>query len=334
VSERCLQLLPQAAALERNEKLAALVRNPTAPPPTGLAGVTRFLQVVGDSPASRELYAELMHIHHRTVEAAEKNPRDAATQYQEFCQEAYNRYQADARVGRYSYDNVFSSRADMTFFLLLSADARVRKNDGGNNWSYVMLYGTQLTKAISDKDGSPGLRKLFLHWLENEPQTYMQQQGFQLAAQAGMKEALPVLLKMIANKDRDKYGKAQVMTALTKLGSKEHMKVLEPYLSDTTSLGTINFGNAGGGVQQLSVQLRDVAMGVQVQLSGQKLTEYGFDNRFGGGMHYYSFGFPDDASRDAAHKKWTEWRAKNLDKSGDPKAAAPKSPDPTPPAKK
>jgi hypothetical protein len=183
-----------------------------------------------------------MAIHHRTVEAAEKEPKDAAEQFRQFCDDVYNRWQTAARAGRYSYDNVYSSRADMTFFLFLSADQRLRRYESGVNRSYVLLQGTQLIKAIGEKDGTPAMRKLFLHWLEHEPQSYMQQQGFQLAAQAGVKEALPVALKILANKDRDKHGKAQVMTALIKLGTKEHIKVLDPFLSDKMQVTQINFG--------------------------------------------------------------------------------------------
>src|SRR5205823_12886070 len=110
-----------------------------------------------------------------------------------------------------------------------------------------------------DKDASQAMRKLFLDWLENEPQPYLQQRGFLLAAQAGLKEALPILVRLLEKKDKDPYGKAQVMVALIKLGTKEHIKLLDPYLKDETNIGSINFGNG----PSLTVQIRDVAMGVQ-----------------------------------------------------------------------
>jgi len=327
VSERCRQLLPQAAALERNEKLAILMNDPSAPPPKGLAGLERFLKVTGDDKAARELYGEMLAIHHRTVEAAETNPREAAEQYRQFCDDAYNRWQTAARAGRYSYDNMFSNRAEITFFLFLSGDTRVRKNDVGVNRSSILLNGNQIANAISGKDGNLATRKLFLDWLENEPQTYLQQRGFQLAAQANVKEALPVVIRLLEKPGKDTYGKAQVMTALVKLGSKEHIKLLDPYLSDSSELTSINFGNG----QMLRVQVRDVAMGVQLQLAGEKMTDYGFDNRFGGGWQsYHYYGFADDKSRDDAHTKWKEWSKKNLvkdaEKKDPPDAKAPEAP--------
>jgi hypothetical protein len=330
VSERCRQLLPVAASLERNEKLAALLKDPSAPPPKGLAGLDRFLKIAGDSKAARELNAEMMGIHHRTIETAEKDPREAAEQYRQFSDEIYNRWNTAARSGRYSYDNLFNSRADITFYLFVSADKRVRQHENGMNQSYVLLYGNQITKAISEKDGTVAMRKLFLDWLENEPQPWLQQRGFQVAAQANVKEALPVVLRMLSKKDNDIHSKVNVMTALIKLGSKEHIKALDPYMSDKTEVTQINFGNG----DQFSVQARDVAMGVQVRLAGQKLTDYGFDNRFGGndGLSYHYYGFRDDKSRDEAHAKWKAWAEKNLGaKPADKKGPADAKTGPTAP---
>lgn len=314
VGERCRQLLPQAASLERNEKLARLLKDPAAAPPKGLAGLDRFLKVTGDTKEARELYAELLSIHHRTLETAETDPAKAGEYYRQFCEEAYGRWQASVRTGRYSYDNMFNTRADITYFLFLSADPKVHKQSAGLNGAQMLLSGTQLTKALSDKDGSPAMRKIFLHWLENEPQSYLQQRGFQLAAQANLKEALPVVLKFLDKKDQQGYMTAQVMISLVKLGGKEHIPALDRFMADSTVIGTINFGGLNGG--QMTVQVRDVATGVSALLAGQKLSDFGFDNRFGGGTpsSYIYFGFRDDAARDAAHAKWKEWAEKNLSK--------------------
>jgi hypothetical protein len=328
VSERAKQLLPQAAAVERNEKLAQLLKDPAAPPPKGLAGLDRFLKAAGDGKEARELYAEMMAVHHRTVEAAETDPKAAAEQFAMFGNEAYQKWQQGARTGRYSYDNLFAGRADVTYFLFLSADTRLRQFDAGFNRSSILFSGNQIASAIADKTGTAAMRKLFLDWLEKEPQSYLQQRGFTLAAQANMKDALPLVLRMLEKKDRDTTSKSQAMIALIRLGSKEHIPLLDPFLKDETLITTVNFGNG----PQLSVQMRDVAMGVQLQLAGQKMTDYGFDNRFGGnGQNYYCYGFPDDGegkskARDEAHAKWKEWAAKNLAKAPAPTPVPPGTP--------
>jgi hypothetical protein len=200
----------------------------------------------------------------------------------------------------------------------MSGDTRVRKHDASASRASILFNAPLLIKSIGEGDGSTQMRKLFLDWLENESQPGMQQRGFMLASQVNLKEALPVALKVLEKPGLQSFGKAQVMISLAKLGSKEHIKALEPYLDDKTLITNINFGNG-----QMSIQIRDVAMGVSVQLAGQKFADYGFDTtRFGGGVptSYYYYGFPAEAdgkeskAREEAHAKWKEWAKKNLDK--------------------
>jgi HEAT repeat protein len=326
VSERCRLLLPQAEALERTEKLAQLLADPTAPPPKGLAGLDQFLKITGDSKNAREVYAELMGIFFKAMELREKDPKAAAEEYRQFCDEAYARYRAAMQAGRYTPDAAYSSPADLTFFYVFSGDPRLDKNTTrafGRN--YVLLNGTRAQTSLTTGERSPVMRKLFLNWLENDPDTNLQSRGFQLAAQAKMPEALPIAVKLLQKKESNQFGKAQVMTTLAGLGTKEHIKLLEPYLSDAAQVTSVNFGNG----RQTTVQLRDVAMGVSVQLAGQKPNDFGFDgSQFGGAnfpSSYIYFGFTDDKARDDAHAKWKDWAAKNLKSASksEPKAAVP-----------
>ena len=313
VSERCRQLMPMAASIDRNEKLATLLKDPAAPPPKGLAGLDRFLKVTGDDKAARELYAEMLGIHYRAIEAADKDPKDGGRELKDFCEEAYSRWQSEVRNGRYSYDNIFATRADVSLFFFLASDTRIARDSAALNRASVLLYSTRINKSLTGTEASPAVRKLFLEWLTNEPLPHMQQRGFQIAAQAGMKEALPVAIKILQKKDQQPYNAAQAMTSLVRLGDKDTVKILVPYMADKSNVGSVNFGNG----PMHTIQLRDVAMGVAVQLSGQKPAEFGFDTRNGGiatGSSYIYYGFPDDKSRDEAHQKWKDFAVKNAKK--------------------
>lgn len=338
VRERCQHLLVAGPALERRQKLEALVADPKSPPSKELPGLERFLKITGDSKEARELYAEMAHIHMHVLEAANNNPKEAGKFYSDFCMEAYARFYGTGQMTRrYSYDNLFMSRGEITFFIFLSSDTRVKPDPQAPNYSSVLLNGNQIVNAIDLKQGTMSMRKLFLDWLENESQPYVQQQIFQLAGRAELKEALPIALKLLDKKgNNDQYSKAQVMLSLIKLGSKDHLKVLEPYLSEKLQVTSINFGNG----KQFHVQLRDVAMGVQILLAGQKMTDFGYDNQFGGAnqMYPYYYGFTDDKSRDDAHAKWKEWKGKNLPAASgtapDAKTPEKKEPEKIEPAKK
>ena len=311
VAERCKQLIPVAASKERNEKLAQLVKNPTGPLPKGLACLEDFLKITGDDKNNREIYAEMMGVHHQMIEALEKDPKIAGRLMNDFCNEAYDRWQQGARTGRYTYDTILADRGQVALFLFVRGDKRFTDDPQQNGRAQMLVNSTKLRAYMSGPEAIPGIRNLMIHWMEFEKQGYMTQRAFQIAAETNMKEVLPVVLRVIGDKKQPSYNRGQVLITLGKLGTKENIKDVEKYLTDKTNLGTINFGN---GVQ-LTAELRDVAMGVCVQLSGQKMADFGFDtSRFGGGIpnSYYYYGFPDDAKREEAHKKWKEFVAKPM----------------------
>ncbi len=317
ISERCRQLLPQATARERDEKLALLLKDPKSPLPKGLAGLEAFIKITGDDKFARETFAEMINIHHVGLEVAETSPAKSAEYYQSFCEEAYGRYMVSARSGRYNPDAAYGSRADMLFFLVASADVRFNKGNQNFGRSYVLLNGTKFTSDLTTGDRAPVMKKLFLNWLENEPQSYLQQRGFAIAAQIKMAEVLPLIVRALEKKDgpQQQYNKAQIMVTLVQFGKKEHAKVLEPYLNDASVVTTVNFGNG----PQTTVQFRDVALGVYMQLLGQKPQDfgYGIPNLNGGnGNNFYAqsyiyYGFPEEKERNEVRKKWKEWVDKN-----------------------
>jgi len=319
VAERCKQLLPVAAAAERNARLGDLLKEPAGPLPKGLAGLESFIKITGDDKASRQIFAEMLSVHHPILEAMEKDPKAGSRLMGEFSAEAYNRWQQGNRTGRYSYDNILTDRGQVALFLFVRSEKKFVDDLQQSSRSAMLVHSTKLKAAVTGPEEIPGMKKLFLHWLINEKQSYALQRAFQIAAEANMKEALPALLKVVTDKNQPSYNRGQVLLTLAKLGGKDNLKDVEPLLADKTNIGTINFGNG----QPLTVEVKDVALGVSVQLAGEKLADYGFDTaRFGGGMpnSYYYYGFPDDAKRVAAHAKWADFVAK-------PKAAA-KTPEP------
>lgn len=327
VSDRCRLLLPQAEALGRAEKLDLLLRDPAAPPPKGLAGLDHFLKVTGDTKPAREMYVELMGFHFKAMEAREKDPKAAANEFRQFCDEAYARYLASTQTGRYSPDAAYNSPADITLYFVLAGDPKLDKVGVRNSGrAFVLLNGTKVPAGLTTGDRAPAMKKLFLNWLENESDPNMQSRGFQLAAQTKLPETLPIAVRLLQKSGAAAYTKAQIMTTLVGLATAEHIKLMEPYLTDETQVTSVNFGNG----KQTTVQLRDVAMGVSVQLAGQKPLDYGFDvSQFNGAFmpsSYMYYGFSDDKERQAAHLKWKEWAGKNLkagEKAPDPKTAPP-----------
>jgi hypothetical protein len=100
---------------------------------------------------------------------------------------------------------------------------------------------------------------------------------------------------------------AYPILALGRFGSKADLPLLEPLLADQTVCFTFQINK-----QQLQVQLRDLALGVALHLSGQDPKDYGFDRVQRDERTLFSLtslSFEDSTKRNAAFARWHDWQA-------------------------
>jgi HEAT repeat protein len=107
---------------------------------------------------------------------------------------------------------------------------------------------------------------------------------------------------------------------LASIGNEDHIPLLDKALADSTVAYTIRENAVGRAINERpthDVQVRDMALAAAVILSRQKLEDYGFVDNFAsaGGIsstgYTYSRHYIPAEKRDAMHKKWQDWRAKN-----------------------
>jgi hypothetical protein len=152
-------------------------------------------------------------------------------------------------------------------------------------------------------------RKLLVQFFEQRNDQNTQAQAIQVAMQLNIKEMAPAALKLATNKNAQPWTKATALLAVGKLGTKEHIKDIEPLLNDTTALGTIRLPQTNN----LSTEMRDVALAAMILLSGQDIQDYDFpylkavriDKQY---LAYNYFGFKDNTEREAVLKKFKESR--------------------------
>src|SRR6185369_5299898 len=138
------------------------------------------------------------------------------------------------------------------------------------------------------------------------PQT--SQQIFYVAKNLGLKEAMPLAIKVINDKTVQGYTRGMALLFIGQMSGKEHQKDLEKVLDDKTTLGTIQLAN-----MRINAQMRDVALASLVMVTGQQMSDYNFPylQQFRGyrgdlNLPPYYYGFSDDKTRDEALKKWKD----------------------------
>jgi hypothetical protein len=235
----------------------------------------------------------------------EQAPRQLPDIYRTFCQEVYARFRVNIE-GRH----IPVSRSELVLFLFLGSDPEQKRSDAGPRAfmpAYHLLSQSNLSQALSELGGSEPIKKLFVAWLEQEQQPNVLRRAFMLASQAGLKEAVPTGIKLVRDKSLPPSSRAQVMIYLGRMADRELIKEVEPFLDDKALITTVRFND-----EQMTVELRDVAMGACVLLAKEKPADFGFErirSEPASFSSYIYYGFTNDEKREAAHKKWKAWWA-------------------------
>jgi hypothetical protein len=151
------------------------------------------------------------------------------------------------------------------------------------------------------------------------------QQRLSIISTAGLEEALPLPLAVIGGeapyKRTQPFTRAVAALVIGQFGRAEHVDRLEPLLADTSTWN-------GNGLQQQvpgqqAVQVRDVALVVMLQLTGQKPADYGYVNARSQPQRSFqlqSLYRDNDQQRNEAIAKWRQWRAANKSSPEPPKS--------------
>jgi HEAT repeat protein len=308
IRSRCRQILPLALSYDLERRLQRFLANQNDeqnPPP---ACWTKFREMVGDSPAARELFAAMHRLDTQFLIALDRNPGSIQQKMVASCMEV---------MQMQNYGANFIVPAERLALLLFAAIHPKLKNNVESQ-SYLgsallsMSY-RQPAKVMMQKD--PIIRTLILKFIL-EGGVYAANNGLYLLSNLEMKETAEVARNFLKRKDVDSYSKSMAVALLGKFGGKEAIPEVLPYLSDKTNLGETRFGNGN----PIRTQMRDVALATLVSLTGQNPADYDFAylKMFNGGRVVFQvhqnptlMGFSDEATREAALKKWRDWYDKN-----------------------
>lgn len=181
---------------------------------------------------------------------------------------------------------------------------------------HTLIEGSGLESvARGDNDKARVYRALVVAWIRAQVTPRELTDAMRLAVRLGMTELAADLGAriMVAPGIVTWVARSSAIRTLATYGTRRQISVLER-LDDRFS--TIHTITTGAG--QYPVRLCDVALGLMVALSEQKLTDYGFSDAeataTGAPPQSYTYAryyFANDAARKKAFEKWAEWRKAN-----------------------
>jgi len=188
----------------------------------------------------------------------------------------------------------------------------------------LLITSSGFSSQVRDTDEKGRVYKaIAVAWLESRINPLDLYQGMTLATNMGLpNQSLRIASKLFTTPGGTVSYRGNAAMTLARLGSKEHIPLLEKAFEDTgvLTLARANIrGNIGDETPNHEIQIRDVALAVSIQLAGQTLEDYGFIDQFktnGPGTINYTYTryYLPDEKRTAAFEKWKAWWAKNKDK--------------------
>jgi hypothetical protein len=278
-----------------------------------LPGWSRYRELVGSDRAARNLFVEMQRSEMSLMEALEIG-REAADRILEGrIRAAQMSYQVP--FGRMPASNV--SMGSVAALLFVGSDTEVNLSEAyALQLGSLTNYQPMFQQAIAGGSQSALLRKILGAWIKRDLSPAVTSQNVYLAVRYELKECLEPAVRLLQQPGASPMMKPFALLAVARFGGKEHLPLVE---SQMTATDVCSQTNVNGVVYM--TQLRDIALFAAVQLAGQRPKDFGFTRISGTEpliSQTASIGFWSNADREAALKKWNDWRGANIP-SGDKK---------------
>jgi hypothetical protein len=310
VRRRCTDLLARATRTDLQVALDAFLEDHADKHLLKLPDWSRFHKLVGEQASARALFVDMCTSEADLLTTLEKDPAGLPAKFgarvQAIQQTLYGPNRTPVTLGQ------------VVALLYIAGDDRVAAqlaaptNINSLHLLCNFLYQAEPRQGMQE---NPAARRLLANFLEKrggDPNFVYQ--SVNLAQNHNLKECVPWAINLGKNKGQPAHVRGQALVLVGRLGERRHIAELEPLLDDNTLLGQVNL--QGG---RIDTQMRDVALAMMVQLSGQSLLDYEFpyvkqvqqvilqNPNFQYPANW--LGFSSEEARQAALKKWKAFAA-------------------------
>jgi hypothetical protein len=207
---------------------------------------------------------------------------------------------------------------------LLFADSRVGSQYMPRRSSLTSLMSASgfTTAARGTDDRSRVYRAIAVAWLNSRDEPREMYQCLSIARTLDLPDqACTLAARLLVMPGVTASYRGRAASHLAAYGDKRHLALLRKAANQTLVVYTVRITPLVEGAEELlyEVQLRDLVLAVSLLMTGQKLEDYGFADRYGGSASdrnsftYSRYYFTTDTARKAAFAKWEKWQQANPD---------------------
>lgn len=319
VRMRAKRILSEVVEADFQRRLGAFSADVDGKQGLTLPGWAEFTELVGNDRAARDLFVEMEQAEGPLMDAYGEGPKVASEKLRVQLASEPAVIDRNAAVAAIRARRPFplpqsstSSLGAILAWMFVAGDPTVPVTDDIVQRVVVLPQNIVFQSAASLKNDRRAevCRKILARWVGRDVSSVYASTNLALALKYNLKEGLsPAVATLKRGKTReDPTARCLAMLLVGEFGNKEHLAILEPFLDDS-----IPRFDSGGGNQPIQAQVRDIALAMSVKLAGQDPKQFGFtrwqDVKDLPASPLLTLGFRNQAERDAAFKKWNDWKA-------------------------
>ncbi len=302
IESRCKELLPAILRKDMQIRIDAFLRDKEWKNKHDIPGLADYIKIVGNTPESRAIFIDLLNSHRKLFEISELNPKDLADTYAERASEM-----AQTVVYNGGGGVKFPTENDYRALFFFGQNEECAKAIASIQLFGNLMYRPEFQNMFDNSTKGKISLKLFILWMESNlngsEQANIIHPCMNLIQIKKMKEASPILEKVVKNDKQHQSVRAQAISTLSQLEAKNCIPILESLYSEKTVIQSVNFGKMS------TVQINDIALAAVIHLNGKNLKDFGFEFAQGNNTALYPYlGFENDEKRNAAFKKWKTYK--------------------------
>ncbi len=302
------RVLVQILQADFDAKLAAFLADTDGSHDHDLPCWNRFEKQLGNSPASRRLFADMVRSEAPLLSAiADENGSEPLQPI------LTRRIQQLYDVRQFSGTRQPVSLPSLATVLFASTQPGMTRNTSTDSRVYSMLSQPTIKQAVLFGEQADQLKQLVVTWIVSQSDSTQAYYGIRLALSYGLQDACIKLGRsLLAATNTPSHIIPYAAAALARFGSPDDAKYLISHLDDTTVCHT--WSNRQIKKTPIRIQIRDVMLALLIHMSGQEPKEYGYKLLSKNPETVYSihtYGFVEDKDRDEALAKWKKWQAEH-----------------------
>jgi len=321
-------VLPAATAADIRAKVECFLADEGGKYQHDLPGAKSFFAAVGRTPVAKKLFADIMRSANRDLLVAVDGPEaDLQRKYLNRRNDLNLSANTPVIINRPGVATTGPTAVDMAALLFAEVklpDTGPTVGVGVRNTSLLSNYNFQtvLRNMLQSDDRKEALAAVLDVWMNTREQSQSVYSAISFMNRFNLPNALPAARKLVSGKvtGGSAFYRGYACAYVSRFGTTADLSILDAMLTDKGVMTNVFVGGVGN--KRHVIQSRDVALAMSLLLAKLNPTDYGFTYRYSTSGNsdtlkynysaYYFVGDTDektDTKREAAFKKYAEWKA-------------------------